>query len=87
VFISLVRNNRKSKPEGLGFLRSKERLNVLISRPSRLLVLAGSWSFFEQQLHRVDRPDTEHLSKLMQALKALRDKGRLAFLKCDQFLK
>jgi hypothetical protein len=53
VFVSLVRNNRMSKGQGLGFLREPARMNVLFSRAERLLVLVGSWEFFKFQLSEV----------------------------------
>lgn len=58
VIISLVRNNRilseDGLPNGLGFLKEVERLNVLLSRAERLLVLVGSWKFFEWHLEGVN---------------------------------
>jgi superfamily I DNA and/or RNA helicase len=59
VIISLVRNNthrpwsggpRGDEPDPLGFLSDEKRLNVLVSRAERLLVLVGSWDFFTEQL-------------------------------------
>lgn len=50
VIVSLVRNNEKKPGHGLGFLREAQRMNVLFSRAERLLVLVGSWDFFEYQL-------------------------------------
>jgi AAA domain/Protein kinase domain len=50
VVVSLVRNNDALPGEGLGFLRYPERINVLLSRAERLLVLVGSWDFFATQL-------------------------------------
>jgi hypothetical protein len=47
VLISLVRNNQeKFTDRALGFLRFFERVNVMMSRAERLLVLVGSWDFF-----------------------------------------
>lgn len=57
VGISLVRNNRRPAGEGLGFLRESSRMNVLLSRAERLLVLAGSWDFFTHQVSNVDPAD------------------------------
>jgi serine/threonine protein kinase len=53
VMVSLVRNMRAdSQPQNdpalpLGFLKSPSRMNVLLSRAQALLVIVGSWSFFE----------------------------------------
>lgn len=47
VVVSLVRNNStESARAGLGFLADPERINVLVSRARRLLVLIGSLSHF-----------------------------------------
>ena len=42
-----------SPGKGLGFLRKPERMNVLLSRAQRLLVLVGSWKFFQHQLQHI----------------------------------
>ncbi|MEV6295830.1 AAA domain-containing protein [Streptomyces sp. NPDC051896] len=60
IFVSLTRNNDRPSGTGLGFMRQAERMNVLVSRAERLLVLAGSWPFFVEQTRRVrpgDRGD------------------------------
>jgi hypothetical protein len=67
VIVSLTRNNtyaptnaddpegrRRDEPSPMGFLSQKERLNVLLSRAERLLVLVGSWEFFEHQVEGVN---------------------------------
>lgn len=59
VAVSLVRNNTKVKEEGLGFL-DRARMNVLLSRAERLLVLLGSWEFFVDQVSLIDRDDASH---------------------------
>jgi hypothetical protein len=53
IAVSLVRNNTLPIGEGLGFLDEAPRINVLLSRAERLLVLVGSWEFFEYQLRAV----------------------------------
>ncbi len=50
IFVSLVRNNDRLS---LGFLEEPSRLNVLLSRAERLLVLVGSWDFFYNQVSTV----------------------------------
>jgi serine/threonine protein kinase len=59
VAVSLVRNNTEPKEHGLGFL-DRARMNVLLSRAERLLVLLGSWEFFTDQVSLVDRNDATH---------------------------
>jgi KaiC/GvpD/RAD55 family RecA-like ATPase len=58
VIVSLVRNNTLEDPHSaLGFLQDKERINVMLSRAERLLVIVGSWQFFEAQVRGVDPDD------------------------------
>ena len=58
VVISLVRNNlRKKDDRPLGFLDHPQRLNVLLSRAERLLVLVGSWEFFTRGLEYLVEDD------------------------------
>jgi len=68
VIISLVRNNQLAPGMGLGFLREARRMNVLFSRAERLLVLVGSWEFFQQQLRDVPPDDTQPLGHWRLAL-------------------
>ena len=63
VIIGLTRNNGLPGPvtgrgHGLGFLLERERLNVLLSRAERMLVLVGSWHFIKSQLAGVP-PDVK----------------------------
>lgn len=53
VIVSLVRNNERQPGEGLGFLGEDTRMNVLFSRAEQLLVLVGSWDFFQAQLRGI----------------------------------
>lgn len=59
IVVSLVRNNTLPVGEGLGFLDEASRINVLLSRAERLLVLVGSWEFFERQLVAVPIGDPQ----------------------------
>jgi serine/threonine protein kinase len=68
IAISLVRNNQKQPPDGLGFLSHPQRMNVLISRAERLLILVGSWEFFRAQVAHVSRNPDRFSSLLHLAL-------------------
>ncbi|MGW3075120.1 AAA domain-containing protein [Kitasatospora sp. NPDC001132] len=57
VAISLVRNNEEEIGRGLGFLDDPGRMNVLLSRAERLLILVGSWDFFLHQVQAVPLAD------------------------------
>jgi hypothetical protein len=54
VIVSLVRNNAGDLEQPLGFLEEATRMNVLFSRAEQLLVLVGSWDFFQNQLGHID---------------------------------
>jgi len=60
VGISLVRNNTRPPGDGLGFLAESSRINVLLSRAERLLILTGSWDFFAHQVSSIAEDDTTH---------------------------
>lgn len=60
IIVSLVRNNRRDDPDALGFLDSASRINVLLSRAEKLLVLVGSWKYFERQVATVRLDDTSN---------------------------
>jgi superfamily I DNA and/or RNA helicase len=59
VIISLVRNNQEKFTEkALGFLRFFQRVNVMMSRAERLLIVVGSWDFlFAHLSQQSDEPD------------------------------
>lgn len=59
ILVSLVRNNigRERHSNPLGFLEERERMNVLLSRAQRLLVLVGSWDFFVEQVDPIPLED------------------------------
>ena len=75
IVVSLVRNNNhETKRESLGFLEDSGRLNVLFSRAEKLLVLVGSWSFFESQLNDVVPDAKQPLGNLRLAFDYLAKK-------------
>jgi superfamily I DNA and/or RNA helicase len=80
ILVSLVRNNTMPAQSGLGFLDDAARLNVLLSRAERLLVLVGSWEFFSKQLIAVPLDDSTlplwHWKKVMTTLEEWFQSGR-----------
>src|SRR5437870_4205280 len=78
VIISLVRNNNSQPRHGLGFLNQRERMNVLISRAGRLLVIVGSWSFFQFQLSEVtinEAGELSHWKHLLTEMQSMFESG------------
>jgi hypothetical protein len=79
IVVSLVRNNHAKRGQGLGFLADGRRLNVLLNRAKRKLVLVGSWSFLLSRFAHDARLPPEDpladLAKVMRALKAAIDRG------------
>jgi superfamily I DNA and/or RNA helicase len=61
VVVSLVRNNTLyGDNRALGFLDEESRVNVLLSRAERMLVLVGSWEFFCGQVEHISLDDHYH---------------------------
>jgi superfamily I DNA and/or RNA helicase len=61
IAVSLVRNNDHAPGVGMGFLSDASRLNVLLSRAERLLILVGSWEFFARQVGIVQLDDVNNV--------------------------
>ncbi|WP_396888561.1 AAA domain-containing protein [Micromonospora craniellae] len=72
----MVRNNQKQPSDGLGFLSHPQRMNVLISRAERLLILVGSWDFFRAQVAHVSR-NPDRFSGLLHLAVMTRPLGEL----------
>ncbi|UOX90350.1 AAA domain-containing protein [Amycolatopsis sp. FBCC-B4732] len=87
IAVSLVRNNLHDPGHGLGFLDDASRLNVLLSRAERLLVLVGSWDFFREQVRTVELDDTAnplwHLKRIVTDLSDWFASGRAVRLGAD----
>jgi superfamily I DNA and/or RNA helicase len=71
----------------MGFLQDAPRLNVLLSRAERLLVLVGSWDFFQHHTELVDlgQPEKElwHWKKVLTMLDAWEREGRVLRIPAD----
>ncbi|MGH2978386.1 MAG: AAA domain-containing protein, partial [Solirubrobacterales bacterium] len=80
IAVSLVRNNTLPPGDGLGFLREAPRVNVLLSRAERLLVLVGSFEFFQEQVRLVSLQDPFdplwHWKKVVSMLERWFEEGR-----------
>jgi hypothetical protein len=87
IAVSLVRNNTNAPAQGLGFLDEASRLNVLLSRAERLLILVGSWDFFTEQVSFVDLEDRNmplwHLRQIVTILGDWFDQGTAARVPAD----
>lgn len=93
IIVSLVRNNLLTGAEHpFGFLREPERMNVLLSRAQRLLVLVGSWDFFSEQVshYSIDdesRREEWHLKKVITLLTEGFESGECVKISSDNVLK
>jgi KaiC/GvpD/RAD55 family RecA-like ATPase len=92
VIVSLVRNNTMDDTHNaLGFLKDKERINVMLSRAERLLVIVGSWQFFQAQVRSV-APDDKSLElwplwRMIQYLGQCFDSGEALKLPAAELIK
>lgn len=93
IIVSLVRNNMgiTEYQRPLGFLQDPARMNVLLSRAQRLLILVGSWDFFSEQvapfsLHDKTRRNEWHLKKVVTMLSDWFISGKAVKLQGDNYL-
>ena len=87
VVISLTRNNDSAPTGGVGFLSERPRLNVMLSRAKRKLILVGSWDFFmrratQEALVQVEHP-MHHLAVVFHELQTSMDRGIAARIPFD----
>lgn len=70
VVVSLVRNNALLPWKSVGFLKEKNRMNVLLSRAKQKLVIVGSWDFFASRCDENTSEYDEHayIGRLMDEM-------------------
>jgi DNA polymerase III delta prime subunit len=83
VIVSLTRNNTRSS---LGFVKDAKRMNVLLSRAQRLLVLVGSWDFFQRQVDGLQadvnwRHELAHIKRMLTILEEFERRPVPAFVR------
>ena len=71
VIVSLVRNNHKTGTPALGFLRDRRRMNVLLSRARRQLVLIGSLEFLRESSRFAKKSADDELAFVLKFLETL----------------
>ena len=72
IVVSLVRNNALVPWKSLGFLKEKNRMNVLLSRAKQKLIIVGSWDFFASRCNAKTNEYEEHayIGRLMKEMAA-----------------
>jgi len=80
VIVSLVRNNALIPWKSVGFLKEKNRMNVLLSRAKQKLVIVGSWDFFNSRCNKHTSEYDEHayIGQMMKVMKASETAGILS---------
>lgn len=83
VIVSLVRNNALVPWKSVGFLKEKNRMNVLLSRAKQKLIIVGSWDFFESRCNATTSEYDEHayIGRMMEEMAAAETAGILARVK------
>jgi len=71
VIVSLVRNNHRTGTSALGFLRDPRRMNVLLSRAKKQLVLVGSLEFLHEATRHVKESADDELAFIRVFLKTI----------------
>ena len=80
VIVSLVRNNALVPWKSVGFLKEKNRMNVLLSRAKQKLIVVGSWDFFDSRCNATTSEYDEHayIGRMMKEM-ALAEKAGILF--------
>ncbi|WP_028055555.1 AAA domain-containing protein [Sinorhizobium medicae] len=80
VIVSLVRNNALVPWKSVGFLKEKNRMNVLLSRAKHKLIVVGSWDFFTSRCDAFTNEYDEHayIGRMMTEMAAAEKNGTLA---------
>ena len=91
IVVSLVRNNTEREiKNAFGFLTEHERINVMMSRAEKLLVLVGAWDFFRAHLvsksREAGQPFAE-LARLADWLEQAFEDGRALLTSAEEFTK
>lgn len=70
VIVSLVRNNALVPWKSVGFLKEKNRMNVLLSRAKQKLIIVGSWDFFASRCNATTSDYDEHayIGRMMEEM-------------------
>jgi serine/threonine protein kinase len=79
VIVSLVRNNALVPWKSIGFLKVRNRMNVLLSRAKQKLIIVGSWDFFNSRCNSATNEYDEHayIGSMMNVMEAARKSGVL----------
>jgi superfamily I DNA and/or RNA helicase len=89
IVVSLVRNNTEREiTRAFGFLTEHARINVMMSRAEKLLVLVGAWDFFRAHLagrsREAGQPFAE-LARLVDWLEQAFESGRALLISAEEF--
>jgi superfamily I DNA and/or RNA helicase len=91
VVVSLVRNNtERNIKDAFGFLTEHERMNVMMSRAEKLLILVGAWDFFRAHLAGKSRDSGQpfaELARLADWLEKAFLEGRALLIPAEEFSK
>lgn len=86
VIVSLVRNNALVPWKSVGFLKEKNRMNVLLSRARQKLIIVGSWDFFASRCNAKTNEYEEYayIGQLMKEMATAERAKTLARVRAPQ---